>query len=288
MSFRTRERGALPLIIGVAMLVGMLVAAQVASAAFVRPKAATPFTTSLVVAHDECVAANFNSTHNPANLAGQSCKPEVKSSTIITSGDPTVNGQVANFQGNVKLVVSNPADVKFPSATAGANGLVTPATASANYQQDIRCGPGNGACAPGTAAGWTGAGTGDDYVGILLAVSSIRITDNNNETAPASGVYTDTGTVQNLNFSVPIKCNATAATTTGSFCTPLQFDNTVGGPPGGVTGANSICGNCVASGKRSNIENGQIQVFDGGPNGNPFNTTDGANTTVARQGVFIP
>src|SRR4051812_43614954 len=49
MSFRTRERGALPLIIGVAMLVGMLVAAQVASAAFVRPKAATPFTTSLVV-----------------------------------------------------------------------------------------------------------------------------------------------------------------------------------------------------------------------------------------------
>jgi len=278
-----RKRVALPLV-GAAVLIGMLAMVPV-SGAFIRPKAATPFQTPLVVAYDQCVGGAM--THNPANLAGSSC-PEVKSSTIITHGDPTLNSQVVNFQGNVKLVVSGcpgACDVLFPSATAAGTGLVTAATSGQNYMQDVRCGPGNGACAAGTAAGWTGAGTGDDYVGILLASSSIRITDNNN--GPAGGPYVTSGTVNQITFSVPTKCTSTAATGVGSFCTPLAFDASVGGPAGGVTGANSICG-CVASGKRSNIENGQIEVFDGGPNGNPFNTTDGPNTTMARQGVFIP
>jgi hypothetical protein len=277
-----RKRALLPAI-GALVLVGMLATAQVANAAFVRPRSATPFQVSLVVAHDECTAPN--SIHNPANLAGGSCEPEVKSSTRVTSGDPAINGQVANFQGVSKLIVGG-GDVLFPSATVNAGTGLVGASPGSNYLQDQRCGPANGACAPGTAVGWTGAGTGDDYVGILVASSSIRITDNNNETTPGSGVYTDTGTVQQITFSVPMKCNVTAATGAGGFCNPISFDNTVGGPPGGVTGANSICA-CVASGKRSNIENGQIQVFDGGADGNP-STTPADNRAVARQGVFIP
>jgi hypothetical protein len=287
MNLSLRKRALLPAI-GALVLVGMLATAQIANAVFVRPKAASPFQTSLVIAHDECIAANFNSIHNPANLAGSSCEPQVKSSTRITHGDPVINGQTASFQGNVKLVVTSPADVLFPSASVNvATGLVGAGSGN-NYLQDVRCGPANGACVPGSAAGWsaTDGSTGDDYVGILVASSSIRITDNNNETTSGSGVYTDTGTVQNITFSVPMKCSATAATTAGGFCTPLAFDNTVGGPPGGVTGANSICA-CVASGKRSNIENGQITVIDGGADGNP-NSTPADNRPVARQGVFIP
>jgi hypothetical protein len=291
MYLNLRKRALLPAI-GALVLVGMLATAQIANAVFVRPKAASPFQTSLVIAHDECVpgSAFENSIHNPANLAGVSCEPERKSSTRITHGDPAINGQVANFQGNVKLVVSlcpgASCDVLFPSASVTpATGLVGAGSGN-NYLQDVRCGPLNGACVPGSAVGWTGAGTGDDYAGILVASSSIRITDNNNETTTGSGVYTDTGTVQNITFSVPMKCTPTAATGAGGFCTPLAFDAAVGGPPGGVTGANSICA-CVASGKRSNIENGQIGVIDGGADGNP-STTPADNRPVARQGIFIP
>lgn len=288
MNSSLRKRALLPAI-GALVLVGMLATAQVANAVFVRPKAATPFSTPLVVAHDQCTTPD--STHNPANLAGGSCllpgPNAAKSSAIITHGDPVLNGQIASFQGNIKLLVVSPADVLFPSATVNAGTGLVGAGSGNNYVQDVRCDGGNLACAGGSPPGWTGApGVGGDYVGLLLANSSIRITDNNNETSPGSGTYTATGTVTQISFSVPMKCAATAATTAGGFCNPIQFDATAGGPPGGVTGANSICA-CVASGKRSNIENGQIQVFDGGIDGNP-NTSPGDNRAVARQGVFIP
>jgi hypothetical protein len=291
MYLKMRRRAAVTAV-GAFVLVGMLVTAQVASAVFVRPKAATPFQVPLVVAHNACVTGGVGSpagmAHNPANIAAASCAPEVKSSTIITHGDPTINGQVANFQGNTKQIVSGcpgaGCDVLFPSATVGANGLVVPGpNAGANYMQDVRCGPGNGACNFGSNVGWTGAGSGDDYIGAVVTNSSLRITDNNNSDTGAP--YTTTATTEQISFSVPSLCQTTAATGVGSFCTPAAFDPP--GPATSVTGANSLCG-CVAGGTRANIEQSQLQVFDGGPNGNPSDTTDGPNTTIARQGIFLP
>lgn len=256
-----RKRAALPVVAALAAL-GMLIIASSAMGAFVRPNAATPFYVPLDVAYNECVTASPpTETHNPANLAGFSCAPPVKSSNFVTSGEPTINGAVANFKGAINLKVLNPADVSFNPGTSG------------SYLQDIRCGSsypgGHPACVNANAAG-----TPADYTGLLSGDSFLRITDNNNSST-GGPTYTDSGTVQQLLFTVPISCSSTASTAIGSTCVPAAAT------------ANALCG-CVASGKRSNIEVGQVFITDGNADANPFATTDGPNADTARQGIFIP
>jgi hypothetical protein len=268
MSFNVRKPVGLPLVAAIVVL-GSLIVAQSAIAAFVRPNAATPMSTSMVVAYDQCSTGGVGSPpgegHNPANLAGASCSPPTKSSLRVQSGDPTVfPGTVANFKANLKQVVA-PGDVLFPSggAQTAAGGPTSP---SGGYAQDIRCGT-SVACGNANTAG------GADYIGLLSGNSSLRITDNNN--GPAGGPYVDSGTVEQLLFTVPISCANSTSAAIGGYCVPA------------TTSANALC-SCVASGKRSNIEEGQVVMTDGGPDGNPFATGDGPNQDAARQGVFIP
>jgi len=129
---------------------------------------------------------------------------------------------------------------------------------------DIRCKAGVASCGPANAA------DGADYTGEVQADAQIRITDHFNAVAPGGG--TDAATVVDIPFPVTTSCVSTASTSIGSSC-PF------------TTTANAIVPGAVKDGKRGIVEIGQIQVFDGGPDGQAATTP---NTLFQVQGIFIP
>jgi hypothetical protein len=109
------------------------------------------------------------------------------------------------------------------------------------------------------------AGLGD-YTGELDERTSIQITDR------ANGPSGDAATGKVIPFPVTVPCTATPDTTVGSTCAvSTTFD--------------AVTPGSVPEGKRSIWELGQVQVFDGGPDG--VASTPG-NSLFAVQGVFVP
>ena len=107
----------------------------------------------------------------------------------------------------------------------------------------------------------------DDYSGELDAYPTMRITDKQ------SGATGDEpATVSDLAFPVTVPCAGTADTTVGATCAI-------------TTTADSVLPGTVSEGKRAIWELGQIEVFDGGPDGL---TSTEDNTEFARQGIFVP
>ena len=107
----------------------------------------------------------------------------------------------------------------------------------------------------------------DDYTGELEADPILRITDRQSGTAGD-----EPATVSDFDFPVTVPCAGTADTTVGSNCAI-------------TTTADSVLPGTVSEGKRAIWQLGQIQVFDGGPDG--LASTDD-NTVFARQGIFVP
>ena len=107
-----------------------------------------------------------------------------------------------------------------------------------------------------------------DYTGGLRPRSSFRITDQDNGTGDERSA-----TVQDLSFAFTIPCSTTASGTVGSTCS-------IG------TTYESIYPGTVKELKRAIWALDQIQVFDGGADGNAATSAD--NTLFAVQGVFIP
>jgi uncharacterized protein len=107
----------------------------------------------------------------------------------------------------------------------------------------------------------------DDYTGELEADPILRITDRQSGTAGD-----EAATVSDFDFPVTVPCAGTADTTVGSTCAI-------------TTTANSVLPGTVSAGKRAIWQLGQIEVFDGGPDG--LASTDD-NTVFARQGIFVP
>ena len=289
-SLRKRSLAMLP-VICVGAIVGMLTAAQSASANIVRPAGATPIAASVVLAYRPCNTADpAGSTHNPANLPGDAClsgSPSFGQFTPrLTAGDPVVNGSLANFRGNVRLsVTTGPTNVQFPSGAP--NG---------NYVQDVRCTPGYaganpvvcGAAGSGNVLIAGGASPNPDYSGDLNVIAYIRITDQAN-IGPVGGPYTTDATIKDLAFAVAADCAVTASTSIGGTCLPRHAS------------ANALCG-CVASGKRSNIEvgvgtpsatlpaAGGIFSMDGGNDGVVADLVPDTDSPApfSRQGLFLP
>jgi hypothetical protein len=110
-------------------------------------------------------------------------------------------------------------------------------------------------------------GTLDDYTGELQEVTTLRITDRG-----SSPSGTDGATVQDVPMPVTVPCTATPAASTGASCAL-------------TTTINSLVPNAVQEGRRSIWELGQVQVFDGGPDGVAA-TAD--NSLFAVQGVYTP
>ena len=110
------------------------------------------------------------------------------------------------------------------------------------------------------------AGTFADYAGELEQVTNLRITDR------ANGTGNESATVQDTPLSATVPCTATPEAARGSTCSIS-------------TSMDALVPGSVPEGKRSIWALGQVQVFDGGPDG--VAATAG-NSPFAVQGVFVP
>jgi glucose/arabinose dehydrogenase len=218
-----------------------------AATTYVRPKGATPDSVSLVPAFNECRTSNR--THG-APLSYGSCAPPVQASGNLTIGTPDANGALANMAGRVRLTVCL-------SPSCAATDVLIHTSVS-----DVRCLPGETAC------GAANASAGSDYTGELRLSTRLRVTDHLN----GAGL-TDAATTLDSPFQVTIPCTGTAG------------DNSAGSNCIVNTTANAVVPGAVAGGERTLWQLGQIEVYDGGTDGDA--ETDG-NAVFLRQGVFAP
>jgi hypothetical protein len=106
-----------------------------------------------------------------------------------------------------------------------------------------------------------------DYTGELRALLDLRITDRLNGAALKTPATAD-----DVPFSFNINCSATG-TSEGGACN-VQ------------TTADAVTADAVREGKRAIWELGQVQVYDGGSDGDADTTGD--NTLFEVQGLFAP
>ena len=111
------------------------------------------------------------------------------------------------------------------------------------------------------------AATLADYTGELEARLDLRLTDKQNGSGGS-----DSATVQDFTRSFAVPCVATGSTD-GASCTL-------------ATSADAVTPGSVVEGKRAVWQLGQVQVRDGGPDGDADTAT--GNTPFAVQGVFVP
>ena len=141
----------------------------------------------------------------------------------------------------------------------------TPTSVITSSMSDVRCRPAGASCGSANAAGPA------DYTGEVRAAVVLRMTDRWN--AVAAGGGTDAGTGQSVSLARSFPCAPTASTGTGSSCTLS-------------TTANAIVPGLVLDTKRAIWQMDQVQVYDGGPDGDA-DTTAG-DTLFAVQGIFVP
>jgi hypothetical protein len=209
------------------------------SIGYPRPKGATPFRTSLVPAYQACSSPG-NRMHG-APLAYESCNPPTMISGFLTMGSPDANGKAANAQGQAKYVTIN-GNAATPADEAD---LIVGLTLSdVRKKSDLT-----------------------DYTGQLQFVTTWRITDRRNGSAPV-----DPGTVQDVDFAATATCAATADANVGSSCT-LN------------TTADAIMPGAIVEQQRTMIQLTQAKIFDGGADGL---VSTAPNTLFAVQGIFIP
>jgi hypothetical protein len=151
---------------------------------FPRPKGASPTSTSLVPAFNQC--SSGNRTHG-SPLSFSSCSPPQQSSSVLTIGTPDANGSGVNFTGSVTFTT------------------ITGDSSTATDEADVRIGV--------TLSDIRNKPSLTDYVGRVLMRSDLQITDNSNAQETP-----EPGTVQTIKHQAPVDCVATASTTTGASC----------------------------------------------------------------------
>ena len=107
-----------------------------------------------------------------------------------------------------------------------------------------------------------------DYTGELETSFGVRLTDSD----PGAPAYYPPTTTQDFPFTFTIPCTATASTVDGGTCDAW-------------TSAEAVVPGSVVEGARAIWDLGQLEVTDGGPDGD-VDTND--NSIFARQGVFVP
>jgi hypothetical protein len=186
--------------------------------------------------------------HGPP-LAFDSCSPPVPTSNFLTVGTPDANGAAANSIGSVVIKVSlRPEDILT-------FGTIT----------DVRCKPATDASVCNSA----NAADGPDYSGDLQGSVTIRDTDHYN-----GANLDEAATVQDVPNPFPFHCVNTADTSVGGTCSIDTSRPLIPRP-------------YWFEGQRLVLEITQVQVSDGGPDGNPY-TGPQDNTLFAVQGAFVP
>jgi hypothetical protein len=253
-----RRRVALVLVASAVSVVG-LTSVEIAGATHPHPRGATPFRVPIVPAYKQCTAPNSN---HGGGINQPSCNPPVQSSSYLTVGTPDSNGAAANSIASLTMKVqSSPADFLM--------------TLNAT---DIRCKPSGppSFCSSANVAG------GPDYSGEISIQQSLRITDHWNSRVqfpPPTDPYDQPGTMVDVGgFVMAICCASTASTSIGGTCSINTSGNAI--EPGFSP---------AVGGKRFVMELGQLQVFDGGPDGQvPGGISQQDDTLFGVQGLFVP
>ena len=223
-----------------------------------RPKGATPLLVALVPAYTKCTAPNR--LHGPPALGGgtedAACAPPAQTSGFLTVGTPDAAGGAANSNGVVRV----DAVIGAPGPPEDSDIRVTVSVT------DVRCKTAIAACGAANAAG------GADYTGELTPNAELRVTDNFNGIAAGGGTLGATGQDFLLGGTVQVPCAATASTAIGAACSVS-------------TTLNAIAGGTVLDGKRGVWQLGQVEVLDGGSDGEASTTPNGR---FAVQGIFVP
>ena len=217
---------------------------------YARPRGATPLFAPLVPAYVECTSANR--THGPP-LAFGSCASPAPSSAHLTVGTPDANGLPvsSNSWARLDTVVGDPSTAQ-DEADVRLEARVT----------DVRCAVALATCAAGALS---------DYVGGLEVVAAMNGTDAyNGGTGDESGTWGVAAFQSPVRFALP--CAATPAETTGAMCAA-------------TTSMEALTPGSVPEHQRAIWALDTLQVFDGGPDGDP--STDD-NEVFATQGVFVP
>jgi hypothetical protein len=215
---------------------------------YVRPRGATPLRASLVPAYGACTSPD--ATHG-APLAFPACSPPALVSSRLTVGTPDANGAGANSIGYVQLTVK----VGQPGPPEDSDVNISASLT------DVRC-------AAVSTCGSANATGGSDYTGELQATTSARLTDGLN--GPGA---TQIGTTSDFPFPVRLTCASSSSTSIGGSC-------------GATTSFNALVPGAIKEGKRAVWGLGQVQVYDGGPDGDV--DTPGGEAVFAAQGVFVP
>jgi WD40-like Beta Propeller Repeat len=109
-----------------------------------------------------------------------------------------------------------------------------------------------------------------DYTGEVQLFSNVRITDRNNTPNPGGP---GPATLQDRSFVVPFSCTATASTSIGSDCNIS-------------TSVNALYPGAIVANQRAIWQLGEVQVYDGGPDGLVSTPID--NSLFLNQGLFVP
>lgn len=222
-------------------------AAQPAFGNHPYPVGASPIRVSLLPALEPC--SSPNAKHGPP-VEKQSCYPPVPTSHFVTIGSPEANGLPNQSLGFVRMVVFYcPQCASLVTEDLRLTVQITDVRRNDNLQ---------------------------DYTGQLEASFPLQMTDHYNTVAtPATDCSATTscpGTVIEFPFTFPVPCAATADDAIGSTCEVH-------------TSANAVLPGVVQERKRASWQVGQVQIFDGGADGDP-STPD--NTLFETQGVFLP
>ena len=229
--------------------IGALLAPLPAAALHPRPKAATPVMTPLVTAYAPCAAADR--MHGPP-LAFPSCSQPQQASAYLTVGTPDANGSAAKSVGSLRV-----------RAHAGVPGPPTDNVTGFELSiTDVRC--------VAVSAGCPGAG--EDFSGSVEVRISTQWTDHTSASAPGGG--TEPATMEPYTLAFEASCTATADPTIGATCSRL------------IRYIEELLPAGIADSKRTLIEFGGLQLWDGGADGD--GSTHADNTLFAVQGIFVP
>ena len=190
-------------------------------------------------------------TRWPSNVTSPSvgsCNPPVRTSDFATLGSPDANSQPAKSVGSLKLKALGELPIDHN------NGNQADIEIRFSYT-DVR----------------QKATPVNDYTGGLRARTALQITDRQNTPYPGGP---GPGTVVPISFEFNVPCATTPS------------DPTVGSTCALSTTANTLVPGQVQERQRAIWQLGEIEVDDGGTDGNPGSTGD--NTLFATQGVFIP
>ena len=213
---------------------------------YARPRGASPTLVRLVPAYEPCNSPN--GSHGPP-LAVTSCSPPDPSSAHLTVGTPDSNGQPVKLEGHVtiKAICSPPAPGTSPPCTEpGEQGDVEIEFGITDIRRQ---------------------GDLSDYAGELQSVLVLRTTDRLNGNS-----LTDPATASDVPFSIPVPCMPNTDATVGSSCNL-------------TTTADAVLAGMVFEGKRTVWGLGEIEVRDGGADGD---ADTGPNTPFLQQGLFAP